>query len=126
MKLTGIDKSENMKEEREASDVVRAWKEQVGRLRHVVAATNQAKAGSLGSVPDVHETMAVRTLKQAEGGIPARQPCMLCGLKRDERVASADVDVDDSFGEWWVEQVNMHRGERVSRLLCPVWLTCES
>jgi hypothetical protein len=117
MKLTGIDKSENMKEEREVSDVVRAWKEQVGRLRHVVAAANQAKAGSLGSVPDVQETMAVRRLKQAEGGIPARQPCMLCGLKRDERVAAADVAVDDSFGEWWVEQVNMHRGEHGSKLL---------
>jgi hypothetical protein len=111
MKLTGIDKSENLKEEREVSDVVRAWKEQVGRLRHVVAAANQAKAGSLGTVPDLQETMPVRALKQSEGGIPARLPCMLCGLKRDERVASADVAVDDSFGEWWVEQVSMHRGQ---------------
>jgi hypothetical protein len=112
MKLTGIDRSENVKEEREVADVVRAWKEQIGRLRHVAAAVNQAKAGSLGAVPDLQETMAVRTLKQAEGGIPARQPCMLCGLKRDERVAAVDIEVEDSFGDWWVGQTNMHRSCR--------------
>jgi hypothetical protein len=110
MKLTGIDKSENMKEEREASDVVRVWKDQVGRLRHVVAAANQIKAGTLGVIPDIQETMPVRTLKQSEGGVPAPQPCMMCGLKRDERVGSADQAVEDSFGEWWIEQVMMHRG----------------
>ncbi|KAF2875465.1 hypothetical protein BDV95DRAFT_590961 [Massariosphaeria phaeospora] len=112
MKLTGIDKSENMKEEREASDVVRAWKEQIGRLRHVVAAANQIKAGTLGAVPDLQETMPVRTLKQAEGGVPAPQPCMLCGLKREERLSTAEQAVEDSFGEWWLDQVSMHRGCR--------------
>ncbi|KAF2656203.1 hypothetical protein K491DRAFT_628786 [Lophiostoma macrostomum CBS 122681] len=112
MKLTGIDKSENMKEEREASDVVRAWKEQIGKLRHIVSAANQAKAGSLGAVPDIQETMPVRALKQSEGGVPARLACMLCGLKREERVGTVDQAVEDSFGEWWVEQVSMHRGCR--------------
>jgi hypothetical protein len=116
MKLTGIDKGENMKEEREASDVVRVWKDQVGRLRHVVSGVNQIKAGTLGLVPDLQETMPVKTLKQSEGGMPARQPCMMCGLKREERVTPADMGVDDSFGEWWVDQVNMHRGEFVTHL----------
>lgn len=110
MKLTGIDKGENRKEEREASDVVRAWKDQVGRLRHVISGVNQIKAGTLGPAPDLQETMPVRTLKQSEGGVPARQQCMMCGLKRDERVTAADMTVEDSFGEWWIEQVNMHRG----------------
>ncbi|KAL6709295.1 hypothetical protein ACN47E_001702 [Coniothyrium glycines] len=112
MKLAGIDKGENMKEERETADVVRAWKEQVGRLRHVVSGANQIKSGILGPVPDIQETMPVRTLKQSEGGIPARQPCMLCGLKREERVTAANLSTDDSFGEWWIEQVNMHRACR--------------
>jgi hypothetical protein len=112
MKLTGIDRGENAKEEREVSDVVRLWKEQIGRLRHVVSGVNQIKAGTLGRGPDLQETMPVKTLKQSEGGIPARQPCMLCGLKREERVTAADVATDDSFGEWWIEQVNMHRGCR--------------
>ena len=110
MKLSGIDKGENMKEEREVSDVVRVWKEQVGRLRHVVSGINQIKAGTLGRGPDLQETMPVKTLKQSEGGIPARQACMMCGLKRDERVTPADMEMDDSFGEWWIDQVNMHRG----------------
>jgi hypothetical protein len=114
MKLTGIDKGENMKEEREVSDVVRHWKEQVGRLRHVVSGANQIKAGTLDRGPDLQETMPVKTLKQSEGGMPARQPCMLCGLKRDERVTAADMATDDSFGEWWIDQVNMHRGKSVS------------
>jgi RNase P/RNase MRP subunit p29 len=110
MKLTGIDKSENMKEEREVADVVMAWKEVIGKMRHIVSAANQAKAGSLGAVPDIQETMPVRALKQSEGGVPARLPCMLCGLKREERVGTVDQAVEDSFGEWWVEQVSMHRG----------------
>lgn len=117
MKLTGLDKGENMKEEREASDVVRVWKEQVGRLRHVVSGANQIKANTLGSVPDLQEVMPVKTLKQAEGGMPARQPCMMCGLKRDERVTTADLATDDSFGEWWIDQVNMHRGTSLSLLM---------
>ncbi|KAH7382245.1 hypothetical protein BKA66DRAFT_418340 [Pyrenochaeta sp. MPI-SDFR-AT-0127] len=112
MKLAGIDKGENMKEEREVSDVVRVWKGQVGRLRHIVSGANQIKAGTLSAVPDLQETLPVKTLKQSEGGIPARQPCMMCGLKRDERVTATDMAVDDSFGEWWIEQVNMHRGCR--------------
>jgi hypothetical protein len=116
MKLTGIDKGENMKEEREVSDVVRSWKEQVGRLRHVVSGANQIKAGTLDRGPDLQETMPVKTLKQSEGGIPARQPCMLCGLKREERVTAADLATDDSFGEWWIDQVNMHRGVSMRRL----------
>lgn len=111
MKLTGIDKGENMKEEREVSDVVRVWKEQIGRLRHVVSGANQIKAGTLGAVPDLQEMLPVKTLKQSEGGVPSRQPCMMCGLRRDERVTANDMAIDDSFGDWWVEQVNMHRGE---------------
>jgi hypothetical protein len=110
MKLTGIDKGENMKEEREVSDVVRHWKEQVGRLRHVVSGINQIKADTLDRGPDLQETMPVKTLKQSEGGIPARTPCMLCGLKREERVTAVDIATDDSFGEWWIDQVSMHRG----------------
>lgn len=111
MKLSSIDKSETMKEEREASDVVRAWKDQIGRLRHVVSAANQIRAGSLDTVPDLQETMPVKVLKQGEGGVPAKEPCMLCGLKRDERVGAVDHGVEDSFGEWWIDQVNMHRSK---------------
>lgn len=112
MKLAGVDKGESKKEESEVADVVRLWKQQVGRLRHVVSGVNQTKTGTLDAVPDLQEVMPVRTLKQSEGGMPARLPCMLCGLKREERVTAADLGTDDSFGAWWIDQVNMHRGCR--------------
>lgn len=111
MKLTGIDKSEINKEEREALDVVRAWREQLGRLRSAVAAANVIRPAYLGTIPDVQEVMSVRVCKEIDGGIPAPQQCALCGLKRDERVNKVDVSVEDSFGEWWIEQVSMHRGK---------------
>ena len=110
MKLTGIDKSEKNKEEREVVDVVRAWREHAGRLRSAVTAAQSAfKARSMGAIPDIQETMVVKTAKQADGGVPAPHQCALCGLKRDERVHQVDYQVRDSFGEWWIEQVSMHK-----------------
>ena len=111
MKLTGIDKNEINKEEREALDVVRAWREQLGRLRSAVAAANVIRPAYLGTIPDVQEVMSIRVCKEIDGGIPAPQQCALCGLKRDERVNKVDVSVEDSFEEWWIEQVSMHRGK---------------
>lgn len=42
MKLTGVDKAETAREDREAADVVRIWKDQLGRLRSAVAAANSS------------------------------------------------------------------------------------
>ncbi|EKG17175.1 hypothetical protein MPH_05629 [Macrophomina phaseolina MS6] len=114
MKLTAIDRSESTKEDREAADVVRAWKEQVGRLRSVVAQVNgkDERGRSVGAIPELSETMPIRTAKELEGGIAAPKPCALCGLKRNERIGKVDVDVEDSFGEWWVDQLSMHRACR--------------
>ncbi|KAL1628152.1 hypothetical protein SLS56_005972 [Neofusicoccum ribis] len=114
MKLTAIDRSESSKEDREAADVVRAWKEQVGRLRSVVVQVNAKddRGRSLGSIPEIAEAMPIRTAKELEGGIAAPKPCALCGLKRNERIGKVDVEVEDSFGEWWVDQLSMHRACR--------------
>ncbi|KAF4307401.1 hypothetical protein GTA08_BOTSDO03511 [Botryosphaeria dothidea] len=114
MKLTAIDRSESTKEDREAADVVRAWKEQVGRLRSVVASVNgkDERGRSVGAIPEIAETMPIRTAKELEGGIAAPKSCALCGLKRNERIGKVDVDVEDSFGEWWVDQLSMHRACR--------------
>jgi hypothetical protein len=105
MKLTGIDKSQSAREDREAADVVAVWKDAVGRLRTAVAAANAAitRDSALGrqmKVPELAETIRVETVK---GAITAPKACVVCGLKRDERVAKVDVEVEDSFGEWWVE-----------------------
>ncbi|KAK5122253.1 hypothetical protein LTR85_004163 [Meristemomyces frigidus] len=112
MKLAGIDKAELAKEEREVLDVVRLWKAQVGKLRSAVATANAAPgmpSANLPAVPEIAgETLPIKSLKPAEGGITAPHACALCGLKREERVAKVDVEVEDSFGEWWVQGMSMH------------------
>ncbi|OJD36374.1 serine threonine-protein kinase ppk6 [Diplodia corticola] len=114
MKLQSIDRTESTKEDREAADVVRAWKDQVGRLRSVVAQVNgkDDRGRSVGAIPELTETMPIRVAKEAEGALASVKPCALCGLKRNERIGKVDVDVEDSFGEWWVEQLSMHRACR--------------
>ena len=113
MKLTGIDKMETRKEDQEAAEVVRIWKQHVGTLRASVASTNArfpAQRSGL-AVPEIAENMPVRVAKRDEGALTALKPCVLCGLKRDERVEKVDVNVEDSFGEWWTE----HYGHRECR-----------
>ncbi len=98
MKLAGIDKAENAKEEREVAEVLRLWRIQLGRLRSAISG-----AGSLGTIPEVAEAPVVRTARESEGAMASPRPCALCALKRNERVLKVDLDVQDSFGEWWVD-----------------------
>lgn len=110
MKLTGIDKAEVTREERESTEVVRVWKEQLGRLRSAVAVANSSLSDTSQhlSIPEISETMHI---KSQEGGLTAPKPCVVCGIKREERVNKVDVQVEDSFGEWWVE----HWGHRACK-----------
>ncbi|CAK3898121.1 Hypothetical predicted protein [Lecanosticta acicola] len=110
MKLAGVDKSEVAKEDREVLDVVRLWKGQVGKLRGAVTTASSTADGSVRfpSVPEISETMPVRALKSVEGGFVAPHACALCGLKREERVQKVDVDIEDSFDEWWVNGMDTH------------------
>ncbi|KAG5951031.1 hypothetical protein E4U53_003908 [Claviceps sorghi] len=107
MKLTGVDKTQSVREDREAADVVAAWKEYVGRLRSAVAAANSALKADL-KVPELTENPQVQKAKMVP---TAPKPCVICGLKRDERVTRVDHDVEDSFGEWWVD----HWGHRACK-----------
>ncbi|AEO57674.1 hypothetical protein MYCTH_2304112 [Thermothelomyces thermophilus ATCC 42464] len=108
MKLACVDKAQTAHDDREAAEVAAAWKRGVGRLRAVVAGVNAARGAGGGAgrgvaalrVPEVAVGLAVTTAK----GVPtAPRACVVCGLKRDERVAKVDWEVEDSFGEWWVE-----------------------
>ncbi|KAI1128515.1 hypothetical protein F5Y10DRAFT_240259 [Nemania abortiva] len=102
MKLAGVDKTQTAREDREAADVVSNWKGQVGRLRSIVASANSAKknGGKLLKIPEITDAMQVQTAKD----VPmAPKACVICGLKRNERLAKVDYEVEDSFGEWWVE-----------------------
>lgn len=133
MKLAGLDKSEERREDVEVSNALQAWKGVVGRLRSVVAGFNaavnnntpsssaaaaaavtRANGGSQGprkavpNVPDLAAVMAVRRAGASEGAVVSLHACGLCGLKREERVAKIDGNVEDSFGEWWLEGPSMH------------------
>ncbi|ESZ97626.1 hypothetical protein SBOR_1984 [Sclerotinia borealis F-4128] len=110
MKLTGVDKAEIAREEREATETIRVWKEQLGRLRSAVAVANTSlkDVSKHLTIPEIGDTMHV---KNQEGGLPAPKACVICGLKREERVTKIDVKVEDSFGEWWIE----HWGHRLCR-----------
>ncbi len=110
MKLAGLDKAEVTREDREAADVVRAWKEQLGRLRSAIAVANSSMKGASAHliIPEINEAMHV---KIQEGTLTAPKPCIICGLKREERLNKVDVQVEDSFGEWWIE----HWGHRACR-----------
>lgn len=107
MKLAGVDKAQSAREDRESAEVVAAWREHVGRLRAAIATANASGKAKL-RVPELSENMQIQTAKMVP---TARGPCLICGLKREERVARVDSDVEDSFGEWWVE----HWGHRACK-----------
>lgn len=107
MKLAGVDKTQSAREDREAADVVTAWKQHVGRLRSAVAVVN-ATGGMPVKVPELSESIKIQTAKNVP---TAAKPCVICGLKRDERLLNVDADVEDSFGEWWTE----HWGHRACK-----------
>lgn len=102
MKLSGVDKAEIAREDREAAETIRVWKEQLGRLRSAVAVANTSLKDSSKHlvIPEIGESMHI---KSEEGALKAPKACVICGLKREERVARVDMGVEDSFGEWWIE-----------------------
>ncbi|CAK7207910.1 hypothetical protein SEUCBS139899_010725 [Sporothrix eucalyptigena] len=119
MKLAGLDKAQGQREDREASDVVAAWTHHVGKLRSAIATANAALVAREATehkhypplkVPEIQSaTIPVTVAKRVPTSTKA---CVICGLRRDERVRGIDSDdVEDIFSEWWVE----HWGHRVCR-----------
>ncbi|CAO1599800.1 hypothetical protein XANCAGTX0491_003512 [Xanthoria calcicola] len=103
MKLTGVDRTEARREDQEAAEVVRLWKQQAGGIKSQIAKVNAQKSEVKFTLPECSDNMPIRVANLGEGGSAAPKCCFLCGLKRDERVARLDVNVEDSFGEWWVD-----------------------
>ncbi|KAK4227731.1 hypothetical protein QBC38DRAFT_477234 [Podospora fimiseda] len=106
MKLQGLDKTQARREDGEAAEVLEVWKKQVGRLRSVVAGVNGVHSGENLKVPELALNMSVTV---AKGALTDKKACVVCGLRREERVGKVDFEVEDSFGEWWVEFWG-HRG----------------
>ena len=103
MKLAGVDKAETRREDQEAAEALRVWKQQVGPLRSTISMINVYLSEGGLLMPEISEAMPIRVSKASEGAVTAPKCCFLCGIKRDERIAKVDVDVEDSFGEWWRE-----------------------
>ena len=103
MKLTGLDKAESLREDREAAEALGIWRKQLGRLRAAITQANNEIQGAALWIPDISENMHIRLGKVGEGALTAYKPCILCGLKRDERLERVDLNVEDSFGEWWTD-----------------------
>lgn len=104
MKLAGVDKAESRREDQEAAEALQVWKQQAGPVRSIVATLNSVwPEPERFKIPEIVENMPIRQGKPSEGMVTAPKCCFLCGIKRDERVAKVDVDVEDSFGEWWIE-----------------------
>lgn len=103
MKLTGVDKSENHREDQEAVEGLSVWRKQVGPLRSIMSTLNARLPGNALSLPELSEIMPIRVVKPSEGAVTAPKCCFLCGIKRDERVSKVDVNVEDSFDEFWAE-----------------------
>ncbi|RDA83474.1 hypothetical protein CP532_7038 [Ophiocordyceps camponoti-leonardi (nom. inval.)] len=107
MKLAGVDKTQTTREEREAAEVVASWQEHVGRLRAAVATANSCNEAKL-KMPELSDKIQIHTAKMVP---TAPAACVICGLKRDERIVKVDFEVEDSFGEWWVD----HWGHRACK-----------
>ena len=97
MKLSAVNKHEDVKESQDAVDVLALWRERAALFNAVVQAAGQKP------IPVVPDAAALRVVvvRAEQGGIKAGHACALCALKRDVRVD--EEDVRDSFGEWWTE-----------------------
>lgn len=104
MKLAGVDKAESRREDQEAAEALQVWKQQAGPLRSMTASLNGVLPETERfKISEIADNMPIRQGKPSEGMVTAPKCCFLCGIKRDERVMKVDIDVEDSFGEWWVE-----------------------
>ena len=105
MKLAAIDKSESLKEEREAADIVGVWEKNAQFFNSIVS-----KAGVPRPLMALYLSVRPRLMSGVEI-LKASHACALCGINRDERVSQVDINVEDSFGEYWIE----HWGHRDCR-----------
>lgn len=98
MKLAGVDKTEGRREDQEVAEVIRVWRQHAGTLKAAIVKLASANEGSQLNLPEIGESLVARTVK---GTLSAPRCCIICGLKRDERIEKVDAGVDDSFGEYW-------------------------
>ncbi|KAL5343336.1 hypothetical protein BJX70DRAFT_165051 [Aspergillus crustosus] len=97
MKLSTVNKNEDIKEKQEAVDVIQMWRDRAALFNSVIQAAGKRP------IQSILESTRVTTATASQGALKASHACALCGLKRDERVPRIDENVNDSFGEWWTD-----------------------
>ncbi|RAH41452.1 uncharacterized protein BO95DRAFT_422782 [Aspergillus brunneoviolaceus CBS 621.78] len=97
MKLSTVNKNEDVKEQQQAVDVLTMWRDRAALFNSIIQASGNR------TVPIIQENVRAMTLGADRGALKASHACALCGLKRDERLPKLDENVEDSFGEWWTE-----------------------
>lgn len=97
MKLATLDKGESRKEDQAAEDVIASW----ARYSHIL---NAAIARAKAQRPPM--ALSLKLMARIANGldvVSAAHVCATCGLRRNERVIGIDVNVSDTFGEFWIE-----------------------
>ncbi|MCJ1359438.1 MAG: hypothetical protein MMC33_009440 [Icmadophila ericetorum] len=102
MKLMGVDKAESLREDREVAEFLLIWGQNAGRIRSVLAIVMGQVAGHSPTLPDITDKLPILGSK-TDGSMLDGKYCVLCGLKRNERVNKVDMEVWDNFEEWWIE-----------------------
>ena len=97
MKLSTVNKNEDIKEQQQAVDVIALWRDRAALFSSVVQASGKKP------VPIIADNIRAITASPDQGALKAPHACALCGLKRDERLPRVDEGVEDSFGEWWTD-----------------------
>lgn len=97
MKLSTINKNEDIKEQQQAVDVIALWRDRAALFSSIVQASGKKP------VPVIADNIRSITASPEQGALKAPHACALCGLKRDERLPRVDEGVEDSFGEWWTD-----------------------
>jgi hypothetical protein len=97
MKLAAVNKGETTQEQRETEDMIQDWSTYVHEFNSIVA-----RARLPPQRMKLSATTSLKLSNQKSTSDTSKQ-CALCGLRRNERLTDVDVDVDDLFGEFWVE-----------------------
>ncbi|KAL4980342.1 hypothetical protein BDW66DRAFT_147293 [Aspergillus desertorum] len=97
MKLSSLNKNEDIKEQQEAVDIINMWRDHAALFNSIIQAAGKRPLQVI--LPNTRVIIATAS----QGAIKAPHVCALCGLKRDERIPRVDENVEDSFGEWWTE-----------------------
>ena len=97
MKLSSVSRNESAREEQEVVEVIEVWRRHAALFNSVTVSVGKRP------FPITADKARVITAAPSQGGLTAPHPCAICGLKRDERLAKVDEDVEDSFGDWWID-----------------------